>query len=145
PFGQVLKAIRDNEPRAMSLGYRVNQYKLLAFVLSAALGGLAGSLKVMSFELATLTDVGWGTSGDALLICIVGGMATLWGPVIGAIVVIALEHSLASTPELVQIVQGLVFVLVVMLFRKGIVGQWLAWWQGRQRRQPSKPSAQEAS
>jgi len=144
-FGQVLKAIRDNDPRAISLGYRVNQYKLLAFVLSAALGGLAGSLKVMSFELATLTDVGWGTSGDALLICIVGGMATLWGPVIGAIVVIALEHSLASSPELVQIVQGLVFVLVVMLFRKGIVGQWLAWWQGRQRRQPSKPSAQEAS
>jgi branched-chain amino acid transport system permease protein len=139
PFGQVLAAIRDNEPRALSLGYRAHRYKLIAFILSAALAGLAGSVKVIAFGLATLTDVGWSTSGDALLICIVGGMQTLWGPVIGAILVIALEHMLVSVPEMVQIVQGLVFVLVVMLFRKGIVGQWLVWWKARQ--SPAQVSA----
>jgi branched-chain amino acid transport system permease protein len=132
PFGQVLTAIRDNEARAISLGYQVNRYKLIAFTLSAAIAGLAGSVKVISFGLATLTDVGWGTSGDALLICIVGGMQTLWGPLIGAILIVALEHLMVSSPEMVQIVQGLVFVAVVMLFRKGIVGQWLVWWKGRQ-------------
>lgn len=132
PFGQVLAAIRDNEARAISLGYQVNRYKLIAFTLSAAIAGLAGSVKVISFGLATLTDVGWGTSGDALLICIVGGMQTLWGPLIGAILIVALEHLMVSSPEMVQIVQGLVFVAVVMLFRKGIVGQWLVWWKGRQ-------------
>ncbi len=132
PFGQVLTAIRDNEPRAVSLGYQVNRYKLIAFVLSAALAGLAGSVKVMAFGLASLTDVGWGTSGDALLICIVGGMQTLWGPLVGAILIVALEHLMVSSPEMIQIVQGLVFVAVVMLFRKGIVGQWLVWWRTRQ-------------
>jgi branched-chain amino acid transport system permease protein len=132
PFGQVLTAIRDNEPRAISLGYQVNRYKLIAFVLSAALAGLAGSVKVMAFGLASLTDVGWGTSGDALLICIVGGMQTLWGPLVGAILIVALEHLMVSSPEMIQIVQGLVFVAVVMLFRKGIVGQWLVWWRARQ-------------
>ncbi len=132
PFGQVLTAIRDNEARAISLGYQVNRYKLIAFTLSAAIAGLAGSVKVISFGLATLTDVGWGTSGDALLICIVGGMQTLWGPLVGAILIVALEHLMVSSPEMVQIVQGLVFVAVVMLFRKGIVGQWLVWWKGRQ-------------
>lgn len=131
PFGQVLRAIRDNEPRALSLGYQVNRYKLIAFVLSAALAGLAGSTKVIAFQLATLTDVGWGTSGEALLICIVGGMRTLRGPVIGALVIITMEHHLAAVPQMVQIVQGLVFVLVVMLFRKGIVGQWEAWRDAR--------------
>jgi len=132
PFGQVLTAIRDNEPRAISLGYQVNRYKLIAFVLSAALAGLAGSVKVMAFGLASLTDVGWGTSGDALLICIVGGMQTLWGPLVGAVLIVALEHLMVSSPEMIQIVQGLVFVAVVMLFRKGIVGQWLVWWRARQ-------------
>ena len=132
PFGQVLTAIRDNEARAISLGYQVNRYKLIAFTLSAAIAGLAGSVKVISFGLASLTDVGWGTSGDALLICIVGGMQTLWGPLIGAILIVALEHLMVSSPELIQIVQGLVFVAVVMLFRKGIVGQWLVWWRARQ-------------
>ena len=132
PFGQVLTAIRDNEPRAISLGYQVNRYKLIAFVLSAALAGLAGSVKVMAFGLASLTYVGWGTSGDALLICIVGGMQTLWGPLVGAILIVALEHLMVSSPEMIQIVQGLVFVAVVMLFRKGIVGQWLVWWRARQ-------------
>jgi branched-chain amino acid transport system permease protein len=132
PFGQVLTAIRDNEARAISLGYQVNRYKLIAFTLSAAIAGLAGSVKVISFGLATLTDVGWGTSGDALLMCIVGGMQTLWGPLVGAILIVALEHLMVSSPEMVQIVQGVVFVAVVMLFRKGIVGQWLVWWKGRQ-------------
>jgi len=132
PFGQVLTAIRDNEPRAISLGYQVNRYKLIAFILSASLAGLAGSVKVMAFGLASLTDVGWGTSGDALLICIVGGMQTLWGPLVGAVLIVALEHLMVSSPEMIQIVQGLVFVAVVMLFRKGIVGQWLVWWRARQ-------------
>ena len=123
PFGQVLRAIRDNEPRAQSLGYRVNRYKLLAFVLSAALAGMAGSLKVLVFQLASLTDVHWATSGEALLICIVGGMHTLLGPVVGAIVIVSMENYLASFAEWVLIIQGVVFVLVVMMFRKGIVGQ----------------------
>lgn len=124
PFGQVLRAIRDNEPRAKSLGYPVNRYKLLAFVLSAALAGLAGSLKVLAFSLATLTDVGWGTSGEALLICIVGGLNTMLGPVVGAMVMGSMEHYLAGFAEWVLIIQGAVFVVVVMLFRKGLVGQW---------------------
>ncbi|MGO4605282.1 branched-chain amino acid ABC transporter permease [Variovorax sp. 2RAF20] len=124
PFGQILRAIRDNEPRAQSLGYRVNRYKLLAFVLSAGLAGLAGSLKVLVFQLASLTDVHWATSGEALLICIVGGMHTLLGPVVGSIVIVSMENYLASFAEWVLIIQGVVFVLVVMLFRKGIVGQF---------------------
>jgi branched-chain amino acid transport system permease protein len=138
PFGQVLRAIRDNEPRALSLGYAVNRFKLMAFVLSAALAGLAGATKVVAFQLATLTDVGWGTSGEALLICIVGGMRTLRGPVVGALIIITMEHHLAAVPEMVQIVQGLVFVLVVMLFRKGIVGQWEAW---RAARRPAESAS----
>ena len=134
PFGQVLRAIRDNEPRAKSLGYAVNRYKLLAFVLSACLAGLAGSLKVLAFSLATLTDVGWGTSGEALLICIVGGLNTMLGPVVGAIVMGSMEHYLAGFAEWVLIIQGAVFVLVVMLFRQGLVGQWqhLLPWTSRQ-------------
>ena len=123
------------------MGYQVNRYKLIAFTLSAALAGLAGSVKVISFGLATLTDVGWGTSGDALLICIVGGMLTLWGPLIGAILVVVLEHMMVSTPEMIQIVQGLVFIIVVMLFRKGIVGQWLVWWHARQAKSDAHPSS----
>lgn len=123
PFGQVLRAIRDNEPRAKSLGYPVNRYKLMAFVLSASLAGLAGSMKVLAFSLATLTDVGWGTSGEALLVCIVGGLNTMLGPVVGAIVMGSMEHYLAGFAEWVLIIQGLVFVVVVMLFRKGLVGQ----------------------
>ncbi len=124
PFGQVLRSIRDNEPRALSLGYQVNRYKLIAFTLSAALAGLAGSTKVMAFQLASLADVGWATSGEALLICIVGGLQTLLGPVVGALVIVSMEHYLASFAEWVLIIQGLVFVVVVMLFRKGLVGQW---------------------
>ena len=134
PFGQILRAIRDNEPRAQSLGYRVNRYKLLAFVLSAALAGLAGALKVLVFQLASLTDVHWATSGEALLICIVGGMHTLLGPVVGAIVIVSMENYLASFAEWVLIIQGAVFVLVVMLFRKGIVGQFHSYLAARRQR-----------
>lgn len=124
PFGQVLRAIRDNEPRAKSLGYKVNRYKLLAFVLSAALAGLAGSMKVLAFQLATLTDVSWTTSGEALLVSIVGGLNTMLGPVVGAVIMGSMEHYLAGFAEWVLIIQGAVFVVVVMLFRKGLVGQW---------------------
>lgn len=123
PFGQVLRAIRDNEARAKSLGYQVNRYKLLAFVLSAALAGLAGAMKVLAFQLATLTDVSWTTSGEALLVSIVGGLNTMLGPIVGAIVMGSMEHYLASFAEWVLIIQGAVFVFVVMLFRKGLVGQ----------------------
>ncbi|WP_200912396.1 MULTISPECIES: branched-chain amino acid ABC transporter permease [unclassified Acidovorax] len=123
PFGQVLTAIRDNEPRAISLGYRVNRYKLLAFTLSAALAGLAGGMKSIVFQIATLNDVSWVTSGEALLMGIVGGLQTLLGPVAGAIVVVTMANSLSSIAEAVLIVQGTVFVLVVMLFRRGIVGE----------------------
>ena len=123
PFGQVLTAIRDNEPRAISLGYRVNRYKLLAFTLSAALAGLAGGMKSIVFQIATLTDVSWTTSGEALLMGIVGGLQTMLGPVIGAFVVVTMANSLSSFAETLMIVQGVVFVLVVMLFRRGIVGE----------------------
>jgi len=124
PFGQVLKAIRDNEPRAISLGYRVNRFKLQAFTLSAALAGLAGATKVLSTQLATLSDVHWATSGEALLICIVGGLQTLLGPVVGAIVIVSMEHYLAILAEWVLIIEGAVFIVVVLLFRKGIVGSF---------------------
>ncbi len=123
PFGQVLTAIRDNEPRAISLGYRVNRYKLLAFTLSAALAGLAGSLKVVVFQIATLTDVSWVTSGEALLMGIVGGLQTMLGPVVGAIVVVTMQNSLSAFAESLLIVQGVVFVVVVLVFRRGIVGE----------------------
>jgi len=123
PFGQVLTAIRDNEPRAISLGYRVNRYKLLAFTLSAALAGLAGGMKSIVFQIATLTDVSWVTSGEALLMGIVGGLQTMLGPVVGAMVVVTMANQLSAFAEAVMIVQGTVFVLVVMLFRRGIVGE----------------------
>ncbi|MCP5281308.1 MAG: branched-chain amino acid ABC transporter permease [Rhodoferax sp.] len=134
PFGQVLVAIRDNEPRAISLGYRVNRYKLLAFTLSAALAGLAGGLKVLVFQIATLTDVSWTTSGEALLMGIVGGLQTMLGPVVGAIVVVTMQNSLSAFAESLLILQGVVFVLVVLLFRRGIVGEINALVARRQQR-----------
>lgn len=127
PFGQVLTAIRDNEPRAISLGYRVNGYKLLAFTLSAALAGLAGGIKAIVFQIATLADVGFGTSGDALLMGIVGGLQTMLGPVVGAIVVVTMQNSLSAFAESLLILQGVVFVVVVLVFRRGIVGEINAW------------------
>lgn len=122
PFGQVLKAIRDNEPRAISLGYRVNQYKLLVFVLSASLAGLAGATKSIVFQLASLTDVHWMMSGEVILMVLVGGMGTIVGPVIGALIIVAMENYLAQLGAWVTVVQGLVFVTSVLLFRDGIVG-----------------------
>jgi branched-chain amino acid transport system permease protein len=127
PFGQVLKAIRENEPRAVSLGYRVHQYKLLAFVLSAALAGLAGATKAIVFQLASLTDVSWQMSGEVVLMTLVGGMGTVLGPVVGAAVVITMQNYLAGFGEWVLVIQGVIFVLTVLLFRRGIVGVVQAW------------------
>jgi branched-chain amino acid transport system permease protein len=131
PFGQVLKAIRENEPRAISLGYRVNQYKLLAFVLSASLAGLAGSTKVFAVRLASITDVQWQMSGEVVLMTLVGGLGTLFGPVVGAFFVITMQTYLAQVGEWVLVIQGVIFVVVVLSFRRGIVGEIAAWWKAR--------------
>ena len=123
PFGQVLKAIRENEPRAVSLGYRTERYKLLAFVLSAALAGMAGGTKALVFQLASLTDVSWHMSGEVVLMTLLGGMGTLFGPVVGAGLVVTLESYLAGTGLPVPAVIGAIFVVCVLLFRRGIVGE----------------------
>ncbi|MBL8830788.1 MAG: branched-chain amino acid ABC transporter permease [Rhodospirillales bacterium] len=123
PFGQVLKAIRENEPRAISLGYKADQYKLAAFVLSATLVGLAGSVKSIVFQLASLTDVHWTMSGEAVLMTLVGGMGTIFGPIAGAVVIITMQNYLAELGSWVTIVQGVVFVACVLAFRRGIVGE----------------------
>ena len=140
PFGQILKAIRDNEPRAVSLGFRANRFKSLVFVISASMAGLAGATKAVAFQVVTLTDLTWVTSGEALLICILGGMHTLLGPVVGAILIVSMSHYLASLPEWVLIIQGTVFVVVVMLFRKGIVGEFYAWLDRQAARRSAVPS-----
>lgn len=129
PFGQVLKAIRDNEPRAISLGFRANQYKLMVFVLSTTLAGLAGSTKAIVFQLASLTDVHWSMSGEVVLMTLVGGMGTIFGPIFGAIVIVAMENYLATLGAWVTIVQGIVFVVCVLLFREGIVGLFARWFK----------------
>ncbi len=126
PFGQVLKAIRENEPRAISLGYRVDHYKLLAFVLSAGLAGLAGGTKSLVFQLASLTDVAWQMSGEVVLMTLVGGLGTVFGPLVGAAVIITMQNYLSGLGEWVLVVQGSIFVIVVMLFRRGIVGELAA-------------------
>jgi branched-chain amino acid transport system permease protein len=123
PFGQVLRGIRENEPRMISLGYKPDQYKLMAFVLSAALSGLAGGTKAIVFEIATLTDVHWGTSGEVVLMNLLGGLGTVFGPVVGAFVVIGLQNYLAQLGAWVQVVQGLIFVICVLTFRRGIIGE----------------------
>ncbi|BCX19600.1 MAG: branched-chain amino acid ABC transporter permease [Geminicoccaceae bacterium] len=123
PFGQVLKAIRENEPRAVSLGYEVDRYKLLAFVLSAALSGLAGGTKALVFQLASLTDVHWTMSGEVVLMALVGGLGTVFGPIVGAAVIVSLQNYLAGLGHWVTIVQGLIFVACVLAFRRGIVGE----------------------
>jgi branched-chain amino acid transport system permease protein len=123
PFGQVLKSIRENEPRATSLGYTTDQYKLIAFVLSAALAGLAGSTKTLVFQLASLTDVHWSMSGEVVLMTLLGGMGTVFGPVVGALIVVTLENYLAQLGAWVTIVQGVIFVVCVMTFRRGVVGE----------------------
>ena len=119
PFGQVLKAIRENEPRAISLGYEADHYKLIAFVLSAALSGLAGGTKALVFQLASLTDVHWTMSGEVVLMTLLGGLGTVFGPVVGALVVISLENYLAQLGAWVTIVQGAIFVVCVLTFRRG--------------------------
>lgn len=122
PFGAVLQAIRENEPRAISLGYDVDKYKLLAFVISAALAGLAGATKALVVQFATLTDVHWSTSGDAALMTLIGGVGTVMGPVVGAVIVASLEHYLAELGSWVTIIMGVTFVLCVLIFRSGVVG-----------------------
>jgi len=124
PFGQVLKAIRENEPRAISLGYKPDQYKLLAFVLSAGLAGLAGATKAMVFQLASLTDVHWGTSGEVILMTLLGGLGMIFGPVVGALLVVTLEHYLSQLGgSWVTVVEGGIFVFCVLLFRRGLIGE----------------------
>jgi branched-chain amino acid transport system permease protein len=127
PFGQVCKAIRDNEPRAISLGYRANQYKLAVFVLSAGLAGLAGATKAIVFQLASLTDVHWSMSGEVVLMTLVGGLGTVFGPIIGALVIVAMQNYLASLGAWVTVVQGVIFVICVLTFREGIVGVIAKW------------------
>jgi branched-chain amino acid transport system permease protein len=123
PFGQVLKAVRENEPRAVSLGYKPEQYKLIAFVLSATLSGLAGATKALVFQLASLTDVHWTMSGEVVLMTLLGGLGTVFGPVVGAFVMATIEQYLAQLGAWVTIVQGLIFVVCVLTFRRGIVGE----------------------
>jgi branched-chain amino acid transport system permease protein len=127
PFGQVLKAIRENEARAISLGYDTTRYKFLAFVLSAALSGLAGGTKAIVFQLASLTDAHWSMSGEVVLMCLVGGLGTVFGPVVGALVIIAMSNYLAQLGAWVTIVQGAIFVVCVLAFRRGIVGELGHW------------------
>jgi branched-chain amino acid transport system permease protein len=123
PFGEVLKAIRENEPRAISLGYKVDRYKLVAFVLSATLAGVAGGTKAIVFQLASLTDVHWTMSGEVVLMTLVGGLGTVFGPVVGAFVVITMENYLAEWGQWITVIQGAIFVACVLLFRRGIVGE----------------------
>ena len=127
PFGQVLKAIRENEPRALSLGYDVNRYKLLAYVLSATLAGLAGATKALVFELASLTDVHWTMSGEVVLMTLLGGLGTVFGPVVGALVIVAMENYLAQLGSWVTVTQGVIFVICVLTFRRGVVGELGRW------------------
>jgi len=123
PFGEVLKAIRENEPRAISLGYKTERYKLIAFVLSATLAGVAGSTKAITLQIASLTDVNWPMSGEVVLMTLVGGLGTIFGPVVGAFVILAMQFKLSSVGEWVLVIQGVIFVSCVLLFRRGIVGE----------------------
>jgi len=132
PFGQVLKAIRENEPRAVSLGYDAERYKLIAFILSATLAGLAGATKAIVFQLASLTDVHWTMSGEVVLMTLLGGMGTIFGPVVGAFTIIGMESYLADFGEWVKVITGVIFVVCVLAFRRGIVGELAAWWARRQ-------------
>lgn len=127
PFGQVLKAIRDNEPRSVSLGYKVNRYKLAVFVMSAALAGLAGATKAIVFQLASLTDVYWTMSGEVVLMTLLGGMGTVFGPLVGAAVIVTMQNYFAGFGAWVTVLQGAIFVVSVLLFREGIVGVLAKW------------------
>jgi branched-chain amino acid transport system permease protein len=122
PFGEVLKAIRENETRAISLGYKTDRYKLLAFVLSATLAGVAGSTKAILLQIASLTDVNWPMSGEVVLMSLVGGLGTIFGPVVGSFVILAMQYKLSFLGEWVLVLQGVIFVACVLLFRRGIIG-----------------------
>jgi branched-chain amino acid transport system permease protein len=126
PFGEILKAIRENEPRVVSLGYRSMQYKLAAFTLSAAIAGLAGATKAIVAQNASLTDVSFAMSGEVVLMTLVGGMGTFYGPVVGAFIVVSMQNYLAQYGEWVTVIQGVVFVACVLVFRRGIVGELAA-------------------
>jgi branched-chain amino acid transport system permease protein len=123
PFGEVLKSIRENEPRAISLGYKTDQYKLLAYILSGTLAGLAGSVKVFVAQNASLTDVHWTMSGEVVLMTLVGGLGTSFGPVVGAFIIVAMQQYLAGFGQWVTVIQGGIFVICVLTFRRGIVGE----------------------
>ncbi len=127
PFGQVLKAIRENESRAISLGYDTDRYKLMAFVLSAGLSGAAGATKSIVFQLASLTDVYWTMSGEVVLMTLLGGLGTIFGPVVGAAIIITMQNYLAQLGAWVTVVQGVIFVICVLAFRRGIVGELGHW------------------
>ena len=131
PFGQVLKAIRENEARAISLGYSVDRYKLLAFILSAALAGLAGGTKALVFQLASLTDVHWSMSGEVVLMTLLGGIGTVFGPIVGAGLVVWIENNFSSAGAWVTIITGVIFVVCVLAFRRGIVGELRRWLERR--------------
>ncbi|MCG8271165.1 branched-chain amino acid ABC transporter permease [Aquamicrobium sp. NLF2-7] len=131
PFGQILKAIRENEPRTISLGYSVQRYKLAAFVMSAGLAGLAGSLKALLFQFATLTDVAWNMSGEVILMALLGGIGTMAGPVVGAGILVGLQNFFATSGFPVTIVLGATFMICVLLFRRGVVGEVRHWLDNR--------------
>lgn len=130
-YGQVLKSIRENEARAMSLGYDIDRYKLVAFVLSAALAGLAGSTKAIVFQLASLSDVSWQTSGEVVLMTLIGGVGTFVGPPVGALIIVTMQNYLGGFGEWVLIIQGAIFVVVVSLFRRGVIGEGMAFLKER--------------
>jgi branched-chain amino acid transport system permease protein len=123
PFGEVLKAIRENEPRAISLGYKTERYKLMAFVLSATVAGLAGATKALVVQIASLTDVYWPMSGDVVLMTLVGGLGTVFGPVVGAFAILSMQYKLAWMGQWVLVIQGVIFVICVLVFRRGIIGE----------------------
>jgi branched-chain amino acid transport system permease protein len=141
PFGQVIKAIRENEARAISLGYHADHYKLVVFILSAGLSGLAGSLKTLVFQLASLTDVEWTMSGWVVLMTLVGGLGTVLGPVVGAFFLVAMQHYLAQLGSWVTVVQGIIFVFCVLVFRRGMVGVIATFAVPRLKTQAGEPSA----
>ncbi|GJD64753.1 branched-chain amino acid ABC transporter permease [Methylobacterium frigidaeris] len=151
PFGQILQAVRDNEARAVSLGYDAARFQLLAFVLSAALAGYAGALKALVFGLVSLNDVSLHTSTEVVLMTLLGGVGTLFGPLVGAALVVGLQNYLATIGDLVTVVIGLIFILCVSFFRRGVVGEWLHWRHRRAARaarplpEPEHPPVAEAA
>lgn len=141
PFGQVLQAVRDNEPRTTSLGYDTDRFRLLAFVLSAAIAGYAGAMKALVFQLVSLNDVSLHTSTEAVLMTLLGGVGTIFGPLLGAALVVGLNNYLATIGDLVTVVIGLIFILCVSFFRRGVVGEWLEF---RRRAAPVQGEARPA-